>query len=83
MIYRNLLNSIWWRYDKEHMKQFKTYIILFLAAISGIVIFQNAHAVRVKFLLWEVFISQALLLPLVLLAGFIIGWLVSSIKSRK
>jgi len=65
------------------MKQFKSYVILFLAGISGIVIFQNAHAVRVKFLLWEVFISQALLLPLVLLAGFIIGWLVAGFRRRK
>jgi len=65
------------------MKHIKAYTILFLAALSGMVIYQNAQAVRVKFLIWEMFISQALLLPLVLGSGFIIGWLVAGFRRRK
>ncbi len=48
---------------------------LVLAALPVIFIFQNLRAARVKFLLWSMEISMALLIFIVLGIGVVIGWL--------
>lgn len=64
------------------MKRIKTYGIIALAIIFLIVVFQNAGAVDVRFLAWKFSMSQALLLPIVLIIGFLIGSLFVR-RSRK
>ena len=64
------------------MNHVKLYGALLLAAAAIVVIVQNAEAVTVKFLFWQVSMSQALLIPLVLLAGFLIGYIVSGFQRR-
>jgi len=64
------------------MQQIKTYGAVLLAIAAIVVIFQNAQAVSVKFLFWQFSMSQALLLPLVLTAGFLIGYVAAGIRRR-
>lgn len=51
-------------------------------ALVLLVIFQNAGAVTIRFLVWEFSMSLALLLPLVLATGILIGWLLAGWRSR-
>jgi uncharacterized integral membrane protein len=46
-----------------------------LAVLSFIVLLQNTHVVRVRFLFWQVGMSQIILLPLILLVGFVAGYI--------
>jgi len=64
------------------MKSIKTYGVLTLIVVVLIAIFQNAGAVTIRFLLWDISMSKALLLPLVLAIGFLIGYLLSGIRHR-
>lgn len=50
-----------------------------------IVIFtlQNTDAVLVRFFLWTLATSRALLIFVVLAIGIVLGWLLRSLKSRK
>ncbi|HMO51345.1 MAG TPA: lipopolysaccharide assembly protein LapA domain-containing protein [Kiritimatiellia bacterium] len=59
------------------MNPIKKYSVLVLVAVALIVVFQNAGAVTVRFLLWDFSMSKALLLPVVLGLGLLIGWLIS------
>lgn len=66
----------------KSMKRIKTYGIVALIVVFGIVVFQNAGAVDVRFLAWKFSMSQALLLPLVLATGFAMGSLFAA-RSKK
>ena len=52
-------------------------IVAWLVLFAVVVLFvaQNAQAVEVRFLFWQLAVSQALLLIFVLVAGFGLGWL--------
>lgn len=65
------------------MKHFKTYTVLVVSLLALIVIIQNVYAVRVTFLFWDISMSLALLLPLVLLAGVLIGYVAFSVRHRR
>ena len=56
----------------------KMAISLFLAILAFIFIFQNIETVEVKFLVWSVPMSRALLVVIMLGIGMILGWLISS-----
>lgn len=58
--------------------------VLFIGLIILVIIFviQNTQIVEVKFLVWQVTMSRALLLFGTLAAGFIAGWLLK-IPKRK
>jgi uncharacterized integral membrane protein len=58
--------------------RFKMAISLFLAVLAFIFIFQNIETVEVKFLVWSVPMSRALLVVIMLGIGMILGWLISS-----
>lgn len=60
----------------------KKYVALALLALALIVIFQNAEATTVRFLAWHFSMSKALLLPLLLGIGFLVGWVVGDWKGR-
>ncbi|MBN1364766.1 MAG: LapA family protein [Syntrophaceae bacterium] len=57
---------------------FKMGIIAILIFFALIFVAQNIDVVTVKFLLWELSMSRAILLFFSLLIGFIIGWLLHS-----
>jgi uncharacterized integral membrane protein len=62
----------------------KLIVALVLAGLAVIFIVQNVTVVEVKFLLWSVEISRALLMFLLLAAGIVIGWFLHGhFKCRK
>jgi putative membrane protein len=62
---------------------FKMGLVAILAIFALIFVAQNIEIVTVRFLLWEISMSRAVLLFFPLLIGFIIGWLVHSYLSYR
>jgi uncharacterized integral membrane protein len=54
----------------------KQIFFLIVGALLLILLLQNTHVVMLHFLFWEFGMSQIILIPLILLAGFGIGFLV-------
>lgn len=52
----------------------KTWLGLALALLVAVLVFQNTEVVEVRLLFWTLSMSRALLLPLVFLAGLLVGW---------
>ncbi|HDP99383.1 MAG TPA: LapA family protein [bacterium] len=61
----------------------KTIIILILAVILVIILFQSAQPVELKFLLWEIRMSQILFVAILLGIGFVLGFITRSVRKRK
>ena len=62
---------------------FKRALIVILAVLVLILLIQNIHVVTVKFLFWRISMSLALLFPLVLLIGLIMGMLIQFLVARQ
>jgi len=58
--------------------QVRRYLGLGLLLLVVIFIVQNAAVVDIRFLIWELSMPRALMILLVLAAGFAIGWFSSS-----
>lgn len=58
-------------------------LIGLMVTLALIVTFQNTTVVVFRFLLWQVSISLVLLIPLVLLVGFVIGLLAYRLMVRR
>lgn len=68
---------------KKNKKLIKIITISVLAILMIIVIIQNSSRVEFHFLFWAFTVSRYLVLFLVLLIGFIIGWLLRSHFSHR
>jgi len=60
----------------------KLIIILSLIALGAIFVVQNADVVELRFLLWTMSMSGALMFVFLLLIGIVIGWLLHGHMSR-
>jgi uncharacterized integral membrane protein len=56
------------------LKQPKFIIALILIVLLGILLVQNTQVVTLKIYFWEISMSQIILIPLVLLLGFLAGY---------
>jgi len=61
----------------------KTIIILVLVVLFLVIAIQNTEAVLFQVLFWKISISRIILIPLLLLAGFIIGFLAAEVLKKK
>jgi len=61
----------------------KIILIAVLLVLLAIVFIQNPGDVSYKLYFWRVTLSQMILLPLMLLAGFFIGYFVAHIKKPR
>jgi len=57
----------------------KTIVVLVLTGLFLIVLIQNAQVVTLRLLFWKVDMSQIILVPLTMLIGFILGYLVAKV----
>lgn len=58
-------------------------IFLFIMGVLFLIVFiQNTQVVSLRFLFWKLSMSRILLLPLVMLIGFIIGFFVGKSLSE-
>jgi len=60
----------------------KSIAILVLVVLALIIVFSNTDVVRFRFLFWTVFVSQLLLVLIMLVAGFVIGFLTCKLRKR-
>ncbi|PIQ85006.1 MAG: hypothetical protein COV74_10425 [Candidatus Omnitrophica bacterium CG11_big_fil_rev_8_21_14_0_20_45_26] len=65
------------------MKKFKLTLSLVLLGLFFIILIQNSNLVTYKFLFWEISISQIILLPIILLIGFLLGFSAAHWKYRE
>jgi uncharacterized integral membrane protein len=61
----------------------KLILVLILASLAVIFIIQNATVVDVRFLFWNVSMSRALLIFLLLIIGIALGWFLHSYLSYR
>jgi uncharacterized integral membrane protein len=54
-----------------------TIVILVLVALFVIILVQNTQVVTLRLLFWKLGMSQIILVPLTMLIGFIIGYLIA------
>lgn len=54
-----------------------TIVILVLVALFVIILVQNTQVVTLRLLFWKLGMSQIILVPLTMLIGFIIGYIVA------
>jgi uncharacterized integral membrane protein len=57
----------------------KTIVILVLVALFAIILIQNTQVVTLRLLFWKVGMSQIILVPLTMVIGFILGYLVAKV----
>ena len=67
------------------MNNFKIILSVVLGGFAVLFIIQNFAVISIRFLVWTLSISSSLMMFLLLLTGFILGWLLHnySIHSRK
>lgn len=61
----------------------KTIIILILIALFVIVLIQNTQVITLQFFLWKISMSRIILISLLMVVGFIIGFLVAKVGRRR
>jgi putative membrane protein len=56
---------------------------LVLLVLVGVFTLQNTEVVTVRFLLWQVSLSRALLIFIVLAIGVMVGWVLAGVGRRR
>jgi uncharacterized integral membrane protein len=57
----------------------KTIVVLVLIGLFLIILFQNTQVVTLRLLFWKIDMSQIILVPVIMLIGFVIGYLVAKV----
>ena len=60
----------------------KTIIILVLIALFLIILIQNTQVVEVQIFFWKMAMSRIIIIPLLLIMGFVIGYLVATGRKK-
>jgi uncharacterized integral membrane protein len=60
----------------------KTILILILLLLSLVILVQNTQVVTLRVFFWYITMSRILLIPILILIGFIIGYLATALKNR-
>jgi len=64
------------------MRQVKNFILIVLGVLIIVVMVQNAQPITFRFLNWSYQVSQLLLVVIVLLLGFLSGFIVAKTTGR-
>ena len=83
-----LLEMVWRRIpfgkrEKLSVRNPKVIAIIVVIVLFVIFLFQNTSVVTLRLYFWEVSMSQIILIPLVLLVGFVVGFAVAKLTGRK
>ena len=60
----------------------QTIVLLVLIVLLLIIIVQNSHSIWLYLLFWRISVPQILLIPILLLIGFVIGLLVGKMSDK-
>ena len=61
----------------------KTIIIVIVAVLLLIIIVQNTQVVTLNLFFWEISMSRIIFIPLILIIGFILGYIFAKAKKQK
>ncbi len=61
----------------------KTIIALILIALFLILLIQNVQLVTLRFLFWKISMSRIIFIPLILIIGFILGYIFAKARKQK
>jgi uncharacterized integral membrane protein len=61
----------------------KAVILIILVALAVILMFQNRASTPVQFFFWPIYIPRILLILMLLLVGFTIGYVARDMRARK
>ncbi len=62
--------------------KFKTIVVLAIIVLIVIIFIQNTEVVEFKIFFWKLQMSRIILMPGILLVGFIIGYITAKINRR-
>jgi uncharacterized integral membrane protein len=60
----------------------KTIIILILLILCLVTLIQNTEVVTLQVFLWSITMSRILLIPILIVIGFVIGYLAAALRKR-
>jgi len=60
----------------------KTIVILVLVVLFIVIAIQNTQAVTIQILFWKMSMSRIIFIPLLMLLGFVIGFLVAQVVKK-
>lgn len=60
----------------------KTIVILVLIVLFLIILLQNMQVVTLRLFFWKIAMSQIILIPLVMLIGFVLGYIVAKVTGN-
>ena len=61
----------------------KVIVVLILIALVIIVFVQNTQTVTYRLFFWKISVSQIILIPLITLFGFIVGFIMAKLTGRR
>jgi uncharacterized integral membrane protein len=64
------------------MMKAKTIVILVIVALFVIILIQNTQVVTLRLFFWKVGMSQIILIPLTIVIGLVIGFIVAKITGN-
>lgn len=56
---------------------------LVISALVVILLVQNKQVVTYRLFFWQISISQIILVPMILIVGFILGFIVAKLRKRR
>lgn len=62
--------------------KFKTIIAIALIALFLIIVIQNVQVIEIKFLFWKIMMSRIIFIPLIMLIGFVLGFIAAKTKKK-
>jgi len=74
---------VFWGNIKEEAMKVKTIIILILVVLALILIVQNTEVVPIQILFWQLLMSRIILILLLLVIGFAIGFIFAKFTGKK
>lgn len=63
--------------------KFKYIALLVLIVLGAVLVFQNTQVVTITLLFWQVSMSGIIMFPLLLLTGFVLGYLVCKFGRKR
>ncbi len=61
----------------------KIALVLVLVVLLGVLLIQNTQVVTYRLYFWTISMSQVILVPLIALAGFLIGYISGTMRRKK
>lgn len=65
------------------MMTFKNIIIVVISILFLTILLQNTEVITLRLIFWNISMSRIIFLPMVLIIGFVLGYLTSEIRRKR